>query len=122
MFRINSILCFITFFIWLSIGCQKPNGLTSENQAESEKIKPVEVTRVEKGNIQSDLEFSGSITANSRVVVMSQMMGKIIEIRVNEGQTVAKGDIIAVIESDELELRLRQTHGTTRSRLTSLVF
>lgn len=113
MLRINSILCFITFSIWLSIGCQKPNGLTSENQTESEstseKIKPVEVTRVEKGNIQSDLELSGSITANSRVVVMSQMMGEIIEIRVNEGQAVAKGDIIAVIESDELELRLRQT-------------
>ena len=112
MLRINYILYFSIFFIWLGIGCQKSGGLSSKNQTGSgsvaENVKPVEVTRVKKGNIQTDLELSGSIKANSRVVVMSQVVGEVIEIRVSEGQAVTKGDIVAVIESEELKLRLRQ--------------
>ena len=112
MLRINYILYFSIFFIWFGIGCQKSGGLSSKNQTRSESVaenvKPVEVTRVKKGNIQTDLELSGSIKANSRVVVMSQVVGEVIEIRVSEGQAVTKGDIVAVIESEELKLRLRQ--------------
>ena len=112
MLRINYILYFSIFFIWLGIGCQKSGGLSSKNQTGSgsvaKNVKPVEVTRVKKGNIQTDLELSGSIKANSRVVVMSQVVGEVIEIRVSEGQAVTKGDIVAVIESEELKLRLHQ--------------
>ena len=112
MLRINYILYFSIFFIWFGIGCQKSGGLSSKNQTGSgsvaENVKPVEVARVKKGNIQTDLELSGSIKANSRVVVMSQVVGEVIEMRVSEGQAVNKGDIVAVIESEELKLRLRQ--------------
>jgi len=112
MLRINYLLYFSIFFIWFGIGCQKSGGLSSKNQTGSgsvaENVKPVEVTRVKKGNIQTDLELSGSIKANSRVVVMSQVVGEVIEMRVSEGQAVNKGDIVAVIESEELKLRLLQ--------------
>ena len=112
MLRINYLLYFSIFFIWFGIGCQKSGGLSSKNQTGSgsvaENVKPVEVARVKKGNIQTDLELSGSIKANSRVVVMSQVVGEVIEMRVSEGQAVNKGDIVAVIESEELKLRLRQ--------------
>ena len=112
MLRINYILYFSIFFIWFGIGCQKSGGLSSKNQTGSgsvaENVKPVEVARVKKGNIQTDLELSGSIKANSRVVVMSQVVGEVIEMRVSEGQAVNKGDIVAVIESEELKLRLLQ--------------
>ena len=112
MLRINYLLYFSIFFIWFGIGCQKSGGLSSKNQTGSgsvaENVKPVEVARVKKGNIQTDLELSGSIKANSRVVVMSQVVGEVIEMRVSEGQAVNKGDIVAVIESEELKLRLLQ--------------
>jgi len=112
MVRGNYISYFIILFIWFGIGCQKPGELSSKNQAESgsvtENVKPVEVTKVEKGNIQSELELSGSIKANSQVVVVSQVVGEIIEVLVSEGQFVTKGEVVAVIESEELKLRLLQ--------------
>ena len=112
MMRGNYISYFIILFIWFGIGCQKPGELSSKNQAESgsvtENVKPVEVTKVEKGNIQSELELSGSIKANSQVVVVSQVVGEIIEVLVSEGQFVTKGEVVAVIESEELKLRLLQ--------------
>ena len=112
MMRGNYISYFIILFIWFGIGCQKPGELSSKNQAESgsvtENVKPVEVTKVEKGNIQSELELSGSIKANSKVVVVSQVVGEIIEVLVSEGQFVTKGEVVAVIESEELKLRLLQ--------------
>ena len=119
MMKRNYIPCFIILFIWLGMGCQKPSGLSSQNQTESgsatENVKPVEVTKVRQGNIQSELELSGSIKANSQVVVMSQIVGEIIEMRVSEGQSVTKGDVVAVIESEELKLRLRHAQAAYRA-------
>jgi len=52
------------------------------------------------------LDFAGTDAAADRAVA-SPLTGLIVEVKVAEGQTVAEGDVIAVMESMKLEISIR---------------
>jgi 3-methylcrotonyl-CoA carboxylase alpha subunit len=52
------------------------------------------------------LDFAGGDAAADRAVA-SPLTGLIVEVRVAEGQTVAEGDVIAILESMKLEISIR---------------
>ncbi|MBE7635751.1 biotin/lipoyl-binding protein [Sneathiella sp. P13V-1] len=52
------------------------------------------------------LAFAGGDAAEDRAVT-SPLTGMIVEIKVSEGQTVAEGDVVAVMESMKLEISIR---------------
>ena len=70
--------------------------------------KPVEVVQARRATIESVLQLSGTIAPNSRVTVFPEVPGRLVKMRVNEGSRVKSGDIMAVIDHDELELQLTQ--------------
>lgn len=71
-------------------------------------IKPVEVTRVKRGEIRAELHLSGTIEPDSQVMVFPKVTGRIIEMHIDEGNRVAKGETLAVVEHEELELQAHQ--------------
>lgn len=63
----------------------------------------------------SDLQLIGTVDANE-VIVSSRIPGRIQTLTVQEGQTVTKGELIATIESDDLDAALKAAKATAVSQ------
>jgi multidrug resistance efflux pump len=71
----------------------------------------------------SDLEMIGTVDANE-VLVSSKIPGRIQTLTVDEGQTVTAGELIAVIESEDLQAARKAAEATAagqRSKLSGTV-
>ncbi|MDA1192482.1 MAG: efflux RND transporter periplasmic adaptor subunit [Candidatus Poribacteria bacterium] len=71
-------------------------------------IKPVEVIEARMGEIASEIETTGTIAAHAAVSVFPKVADTIIEFKKDDGDRVKKGDLLAVIEHDVLELQAQQ--------------
>ena len=67
----------------------------------------------------SDLQLIGTVDANE-VVVSSKIPGRIQTLKVEEGQDVQAGELIAVIESDDLAAALKAAEATAASEKSKL--
>ena len=92
---------------------------SSDTGAVAATIKAVEVMKAPRGEIRSELQLSGTIEANSRVTVFPEVPGKIIQMDVDEGERVTKGQTLAVTEHAELALQVRQAEAALRAAETA---
>jgi len=72
---------------------------------------PVVVAPVTQGNIDIVFNALGTVTPTATVTVRSQISGQLTQILFKEGQTVQKGDLLAVIDPRPYELALEQAQG-----------
>ncbi len=91
----------------------------SETVAVASTVKVVEVIKASRGEIRSELQFSGTIEADSQVTVFPEVAGKIIKMNVDEGDRVEKGQTLVVIEHEELELQVRQAEAAYQAADTT---
>ena len=92
---------------------QKSEQLGTQGLAKTSK--PVEVAVAKTDEIRSELNLSGTIMPNAKVSIFSKMAGQIVKMPVEVGQQVNKGDLLAVIEHEELLLNKRQAQAAYRS-------
>ena len=74
----------------------------------------VEVARVKMGPIETVIGYSGSVRPNAEVEVIPQASGRIEKMNVDVGDSVEKGDILAVIESDTLKAQVQQAQAALK--------
>lgn len=91
----------------------------SATEAVASTVKAVEVIKAKRGEIKEDLQLSGTIEANSQVTVIPKVAGKIIKMSVDEGSPCQKGETLAVIEHEELELQMRQAEAASKTAQTA---
>jgi HlyD family secretion protein len=72
------------------------------------------VQKVERGEIRVQVIESGAIHARRVVEVRSRVSGRVARLLVDEGDTVARGQLIAVIDPQETELRVEQDRAQLR--------
>jgi len=83
-------------------------GSSTHAQNEATAI-PVETVKVERMPVDKTVHLTANIVANAEVRVFPKIPGRIKELRVEEGQRVSKGEVLAVIdEMTTLELAVRQ--------------
>jgi HlyD family secretion protein len=68
----------------------------------------VEVVPASQGNISKEIRFTGNIEPNTEVEVYPKITARIEEMKVDLGDLVTKGEVIALLESDELRAQLAQ--------------
>ncbi len=83
------------------------------NQKENEPlltpvIPTVEVSEVHRGRVAQSRHTTGTVVADNEATVAPLIMAQILEIRVREGDSVAKGDLLALLDTRELEDVLSQ--------------
>lgn len=93
----------------------KPEQPAIGGTAQTDEIIPVEIAKAKRGEIRTELQLSGTIEAKSRIMVVPKISGRIIGMDVLEGEKVAKGEILAVIEHEELQLAVQQAEATLAS-------
>jgi len=91
-------------FSFAIAGC----GPALDKAKEEKEAIPVRVMRVELKDIQNTLDYVGDIKAEDEAIVYPKVSGKIIEKLKNEGDSVAKGDIIAYIDRDEVGFKFEK--------------
>lgn len=62
----------------------------------------------------------GDIEARSQIYIFAKIPGKVQELRTEAGNVVRKGDILAVVEHEELELGVRQAKAALTAAKTGL--
>ncbi|MFH1477568.1 MAG: efflux RND transporter periplasmic adaptor subunit [Verrucomicrobiota bacterium] len=89
-------LCAMIAVTLILAGCQK-----SEKAAVDERI-PVRVQRVERRSLKLSLDYAGNIRSCEEALIYPKVPGKILKKVREEGDRVAKGEVIAYIDRDEV--------------------
>ncbi|WP_345796941.1 efflux RND transporter periplasmic adaptor subunit [Castellaniella sp. MT123] len=72
---------------------------------------PVSVTQVESGQIDRSLRALGTVNALATVTIRARVDGPLQSLHFTDGQPVAAGDLLAVIDPRPFEIQLRQAQG-----------
>lgn len=75
------------------------------------QVTPVLAAAARKGEVSVYLNGLGSVTPLKTVSVRSRVDGQLMEVRFREGQNVAKGDLLAVIDPRPFQVMLSQAEG-----------
>lgn len=92
-------------FTWQHFGKIDAQAQTPENKSTA---KPVKVAKPVRGEIGEELIYTGSLEAKAQVEIFAAIPGKLVEVNVDEGEKVKKGAVLAQVESDKLELAVKQ--------------
>jgi membrane fusion protein (multidrug efflux system) len=87
-----------------------PEGTASEADAKDESV-PVEIAALERGAIEEVLRFSTNLEAEQSVEVYSQAARRVEQLAVEEGDRVAKGQVLVRLQDDEQQNQLAKTQG-----------
>lgn len=86
------------------------SALRSEIMAESpdlqEKAKLVDTMSITKGEFVRYVDIQGSVIADERVNVVSEVPGRILKLNAKEGDFVKKGQLIAVIDMESVKKQI----------------
>jgi multidrug efflux system membrane fusion protein len=72
---------------------------------------PVTTVTAQKGNIDISVNALGTVTPLATVTVRTQIAGQLMQLNFQEGQTVQKGDLLALIDPRPYEAALAQAQG-----------
>jgi multidrug efflux pump subunit AcrA (membrane-fusion protein) len=78
-----------------------------EKPAVVEQLKPVRVLAVSNRTIEDVLSLTGTVNPEKAVDVVSKLSGRILALHADEGQPVKEGQVLAVIETTELDHSLQ---------------
>ena len=88
----------------LTAGC----GKEAANKEKTGEAIPVKIMKVALHDVSKGLEYVGNIKGQDEAVVYPKVTGKVIEKVKEEGSSVAKGDVIAYIDRDEVGLKFEK--------------
>ena len=104
MKRLVSIIGFILGAIILS-GCGDEISLNGNNP-ESPIVEGVVVKKVAPVEVQEYYTTSGTLHAKNTAVIAAKVMGEVKDIKVMEGDSVKKGDVLLLIHAPDMEARV----------------
>ncbi|HAB19417.1 MAG TPA: efflux RND transporter periplasmic adaptor subunit [Verrucomicrobiota bacterium] len=83
-------------------------------------VKTVAVQEAQSGGQKTLLNASGYVTARRQATVSSKVTGKVVEVMVEEGRKVKAGDVLARLDSSNVEASLRLAEAQLDSARRSL--
>jgi HlyD family secretion protein len=89
-------------------------------QVQQERVVPVQVAKVQRGNIRSFLTVSGLVEPKETVRVYAKTVGQAKELLVQEGDDVKKDDILVRMDDEQIRLQVAQAKATLDSAQASL--
>lgn len=89
------------------VACKKTAGTTAD-QTETFGAAPVKVFKVGRARITEKITYTGTLEAWNKINITPEVGGKIALIHVQEGDRVAKGQLLAELETESTRLQLKQ--------------
>jgi RND family efflux transporter, MFP subunit len=89
-------------------------GIVSTAVAQAPPPSPVVVTKVEEQKIQRPVTLVGAVEPSKRSLVASEIAGVVESFPVEKGDFVQKGGVLVELQTNELEIRLREARAAKR--------
>ncbi|HTK05453.1 MAG TPA: efflux RND transporter periplasmic adaptor subunit [Candidatus Eisenbacteria bacterium] len=94
--------------------------------AVASRNKPVtyETERIGRGTVIEEVSVTGSLSPSSKISLEPEVSGRIVKLKVDEGSLVKTGDVMAEIDSRDLQSKIasqRASLDSARARLAELV-
>ena len=106
-FRHRLIMVLIAGWAIVFIACGK-----EEKKAETtEVVRPVKLMTVGSTQDESRRSFSGRVRASRRVDLAFQVSGPLVDLSVEEGKAVKKGNVVARIDPRDFEAQVKNAEG-----------
>lgn len=93
-------------------------SFTAKSLLAPKPLPKVSCTPLSKGNVKSSISVTGDIESNDSYDVYAELNNVIKEVKVEKGDEVKKGDVLAVLDSEALEKDIelaKEEAGTTKS-------
>jgi len=90
-----------------AVGCNRP-AAKDPAAAETFGAAPVKVFKVRRERITEKITYTGTLEAWTKINVTPEVGGKIARIHVQAGDRVAKGQLLAELETESIRLQLKQ--------------
>ena len=69
---------------------------------------PVEVTKIERGTVNEEVEALGTLAADESVVIAPEIAGRVTALGFKEGERVEKGQVLVKLDTAILDAELKQ--------------
>ncbi|MEQ8167749.1 MAG: efflux RND transporter periplasmic adaptor subunit [Candidatus Eremiobacterota bacterium] len=103
----------ILIIMIFSVSCKnKTEQIISREDIQKKEGIPVEIVTVKKGDVIVTVESSGELKADDALTINTNNSGIIEEVNVKEGDYIKKGQIVAVIEPNDIEDQLTQARAS----------
>ena len=115
------ILLLLLFFLTLTPGCS-PSGSQNATSAQAASVPAVAVesAKVEIRELQRTVEAVGTLDPNEEVTVSNQVEGQVSKVFVDLGDSVKAGDVLAQLDTRELELAVHQQDAALQQEMARL--
>ncbi len=105
----------------LAAGCgNKQSGARQEANGGRPEPVPVRVVPAETRRVARTLSLTGSLLPDETVQLSSEVAGRVAEIRVDFGQRVRKGEIVAELDKREFTLQLERARAALAQALARI--
>ena len=84
----------------------KQEGDGEDGEQKEEELPPVEVVSLDRGAIEAVLRFSTNLEAESEIQVFSQAARLVVQLNVEEGDRVRKGQVLVRLQDEEQKSEL----------------
>lgn len=90
--------------------CTQPASPASalEAEATSGPVRSVQAVAVGVADLPLELSFTGQVQARSLVPISGELPGRVSEVLVKEGDLVQAGELVAVLDSEQIRLQVEQ--------------
>lgn len=89
------------------VACKSPAAKDTA-AAETFGAAPVKVFKVRRERITEKITYTGTLEARTKINITPEVGGKIARIHVQAGDRVAKGQLLAELETESIRLQLKQ--------------
>ena len=96
-------------------------GFHYSNAQEVSKPRPVKVASPQRGKIEQKFTYTGNLEADAMVEIYANTPGKLVNLKVNEGNHVKMGDVLAQTDSRELHIALKQSQAALKAAEAQLL-
>ncbi len=103
----------------LSCGGGKPVGATGKT-AQPEKPRAVQIATAKFERIARFIEATGTLAARDRISLAMGVTGRLQEVRVDLGDLVRKGDVVARLDPSDLRIAVQQATAALQQARTRL--
>lgn len=107
-------------FVCILAACSGPYSNPKVSAKEDTPVVPVKLERLALANIPEIITATGELFAEEQATVSAKVPGRVQRLHVDLGSVVTQGQVVAELEKDDYELRVRQAEALvaqTRARL-----
>lgn len=108
--------------LWVSeLGSWTTGAASTEAVAEiaALELSPMEVHEVRVETLRSMVPFVGTLRPVNRATLRAEVAARVSEVLVEEGQRVAKGDVVARLDTEDLAAKVKEREANLESAACS---